>query len=160
MLIRALAPADADVDACDAIARGLPEWFGLEHGLVECSRAVREDGGLAAVEFGAVQGFATLRRSTDAALEITWLAVRRERHGHGIGTALVEAAAERARSERAAFLTAWTVAASDPDPHYAATRAFYLRRGFAAAAEAEIWGPENPAVLLVRSVTHAGEPLT
>ena len=158
MLIRALEPADGD--ACDAIMRGLPEWFGLEHGLVEAARAVREDGGLATVEDGDVAGFATVRRATDAALDITWLAVRRERHRHGLGAALVEAAVARARAEGATFLTAWTLAASDPDPQYAATRAFYARMGFAAAAEAEIWGPENPAVLLVRSVTHQAAPLT
>jgi GNAT superfamily N-acetyltransferase len=158
VLIRALGPADGD--ACDAIMRGLPEWFGLEHGLVECSRAVREDGGFAVLQDGAVAGFATLRRTTDAALEITWLAVERARHGHGLGRALVEAAAARADAEGSTFLTAWTLAASDADPHYATTRAFYARMGFAAAAEAEIWGPENPAVLLVRSVTHARGPLT
>jgi GNAT superfamily N-acetyltransferase len=158
VLIRALAPADGD--GCDAIMRRLPEWFALEHGLVECSRAVREDGGFAALEDGALAGFATLRRTTDAALEITWLAIERARHGNGLGRALVEAAAARADAEGATFLTAWTLSASDPDPHYAATRAFYARLGFAAAAEAEIWGPENPAVLLVRSVTHARGPLT
>ena len=159
MLIRALEPADAD--ACDAIMRGLPEWFGLEHGLVECrAGAVREDGGLAAVEGGA------RRRVRDAAPvdgcgARDHLARRAPRAArHGLGTALVEAAVARARAEGATFVTAWTVAASDPDPHYASTRAFYARMGFAAAAEAEIWGPENPAVLLVRSVTHQGAPLT
>lgn len=158
MLIRPLMPGDGD--ACDAIMGGLPEWFGLDEGLAECARAVREDAALAVVEDGTVAGFATMRRATDAALDITWLAVRRDQHGHGLGTALVEAVVERAQAEGATFVTAWTVAASDPDPHYAATRAFYQRRGFAAVAEAEIWGPENPAVLLVRSVTHGATQLT
>ena len=159
VLIRALEPGDAD--ACDAIMRGLPEWFGLEEGLAECGAGrARGPGARRGRRRRASPGSRRVRRATDAALDITWLAVRRERHGHGLGTALVEAVVERAQAEGATFVTAWTVAASDPDPHYAATRAFYQRRGFAAVAEAEIWGPENPAVLLVRSVTHGATQLT
>lgn len=43
----------------------------------------------------------------------------------------------------------------DPGPEYAATRAFYLARGFRPMAELDIWGPENPCQLLGRRLTPA-----
>jgi GNAT superfamily N-acetyltransferase len=149
-VLRTLDPG-RDADACAAIMRGLPEWFGLAEGLEACARAVRGQAGLVAVaEDGTVEGFLTWRPATAAAADITWLAVRRDRHGGGIGRALVEEAARRAAADGLAVLTVWTLSAADPDPHYAATRAFYARLGFVPVAEAEIWGPENPAVLFAR----------
>ena len=46
-----------------------------------------------------------------------------------------------------------TLAASDPDPNYAATRAFYAALGFLPLEELpQVWGPENPCLLLVRTL--------
>jgi len=45
-----------------------------------------------------------------------------------------------------------TLSSRHPDPGYAETRAFYLAMGFTEARELDIWGPENPAVLLTRPV--------
>jgi len=42
---------------------------------------------------------------------------------------------------------------SAPDEPYGRTRAFYRAMGFAALEEfTEIWGPENPALLMAKSV--------
>jgi hypothetical protein len=38
------------------------------------------------------------------------------------------------------------------DQPYAETRAFYLAMGFTEARELDLWGPDNPAVLLTRSL--------
>ena len=129
---------------------GLPEWFGLEEGRDKCARDVQEQRGLVVESGEAVQGFLTWRAATAAAAEITWLAVRRERHRAGCGGALVEEAAACASAAGLRVVTAWTVSDADPDPHYAVTRAFYARLGFVPVAEANLWGPENPAVLLAR----------
>jgi hypothetical protein len=40
----------------------------------------------------------------------------------------------------------------DPGPEYAATRAFYLARGFIPVQELDIWGPDNAAQLLVKPI--------
>ena len=37
---------------------------------------------------------------------------------------------------------------TDPGPEYAATRAFYLAKGFTPAAELDLFGPENPIQLM------------
>jgi hypothetical protein len=42
-------------------------------------------------------------------------------------------------------------AREDPGPEYAATRAFYLARGFVPVIELDIWGPRNPAQVLVKA---------
>jgi hypothetical protein len=41
----------------------------------------------------------------------------------------------------------------DPGSEYAATRAFYLARGFIPVQELDVWGPENPAQLLVKPLS-------
>jgi GNAT superfamily N-acetyltransferase len=147
--IRRLDPP-RDAADCAEILAGLPEWFGLEEGRDRCARDVQEQPGLVAESGGAVQGFLTWREATAAAAEITWLAVRRERHRAGFGRSLVEEAAACASAAGLRVVTAWTVSDADPDPHYAATRAFYARLGFVPVAEANLWGPDNPAVLLAR----------
>jgi hypothetical protein len=44
-----------------------------------------------------------------------------------------------------------TLAPSDPDPGYAATRRFYEATGFVPLEELpQVWGPENPCLLMVR----------
>jgi GNAT superfamily N-acetyltransferase len=139
-----------DAPGCDAIMVGLPEWFGLEAGLDDCRKAVRGPDGLVAELDGEVVGFVTWRQATPVAIEITWLAVRRDLHRRGVGRSLVEALVARAPAHGARVLTAWTVSDADPDPGYARTRQAYAAFGFMPVAEAQIWGPENPAVLLLR----------
>jgi hypothetical protein len=39
-----------------------------------------------------------------------------------------------------------------PYPPYEETRAFYAAMGFVAVRELDIWGPENPAVQLSRTL--------
>ena len=40
-----------------------------------------------------------------------------------------------------------------PDPAFAATRAFYLARGFTPLFESDrLWGPGNPALVLVKAL--------
>jgi predicted N-acetyltransferase YhbS len=86
--IRSLAPPDAA--ACDAIILGLPYHFGDPGGREECARAVRRDRGLVAVAGGEVVGFLTVVHHFPASAEITWMAVRADRRGGGIGGQLIE----------------------------------------------------------------------
>jgi hypothetical protein len=43
-----------------------------------------------------------------------------------------------------------TLSEREPYPPYAETRAFYRANGFEPVEELDIWGPENPALLLAR----------
>lgn len=150
---RTIRPLSAgDADACDEIVRGLPVWFGLESGIREAAAAVRSQSGLIAeLPDGSVGGFLTWVRHFPESAEITWMAVRAGRHRQGHGRALLDALCERLTPEGARLLLVKTLAAAGRSEHYDRTRAFYLACGFVPLQELpDLWGPENPALLLVR----------
>ena len=96
--VRPLQPVDAP--GCDAVIASLPDWFGDPDGLAACAEAVRGGDGWVAVEAGEVVGFLTLERPLPASADITWLAVRADRRGGGIGSALIERACAEAGGRR------------------------------------------------------------
>jgi GNAT superfamily N-acetyltransferase len=98
-----------------------------------------------------IVGFATVRPTSEDALELHVMGVLADWHRRGVGGALVERAAAYARAEGFALLHVKTLAASDPDPGYAATRAFYAAEGFLPLEVIpEVWGADDPCLLLVR----------
>ncbi len=146
--------------AAEGILRALPGWFGIESSIVEYAAAVEklptfvalpggeDDAGGAARD---VIGFLTVKPTSADALELHVMGVLAEWHRRGVGRALEERAAAYARAEGFALLHVKTLAASDPDPGYAATRAFYLALGFRPLEVLPaVWGPENPCLLLVK----------
>jgi ribosomal protein S18 acetylase RimI-like enzyme len=145
--VRNLAPDDAD--HCDAIVAGLPDWFGMEQGIRDCAEAVRTQAGAVAEFEGEVAGFLTWERDGDEA-EITWMAVRNDRRRRGLGRALVETLMDALRADGVKELRVKTLSSRAEDEPYAETRGFYSAMGFTEARELDIWGPENPAVLLTR----------
>ena len=152
MEVRDLRPADAPT--CDAIIASLPDWFGLDEGIRECAEAVRTQPGLVAEREGLVVGFLTVTRPSDRAAEISWLAVHRAARGRGAGTRLVDRlVADLRREASVRLLVVKTLSdREDPGPEYAATRAFYLAKGFRPAAELDLFGPENPIQLMARQI--------
>jgi GNAT superfamily N-acetyltransferase len=151
--IRPLAPADAG--ACDAIMRGLPDFFAYEPGLADCARAVRSQDGWVADEDGRVVGFATWETRTLYSAEITWMAVERSRRHGGVGTAILHALTADLRGRGFVLALAMTSAASkqaDSGPDtYEATRRFWLARGFLPLIELDIW-ETDVALLQVRAL--------
>ncbi len=155
MMVQALDHA-LHARACDAIVADLPAWFGNAEGIAECSAAVRAHDGLVAVAGGEVVGFLTFQRPTAGAGEITWMAVRADRRGAGVGTELVARLDSVVRGDtETLFVKTLSDRDGDPGPEYAATRAFYLARGFRPMAELDICGPGNPCQLLGRRLTSA-----
>jgi GNAT superfamily N-acetyltransferase len=153
--IRELSPSDAE--ACDAIVAGLDYHFGLEEGRRLCAAAVRTQRGIVALRDGEVVGFLTWEPRYDEAIEITWMAVRRDARGQGIGRRLVETLSTERRTEGARLLLVLTVSPNDeePDPRdggYEATRAFYRSAGFAMVRDLPGEWDGDLAVLFVRPV--------
>jgi ribosomal protein S18 acetylase RimI-like enzyme len=138
---------DRDAEACDAIIASLPDWFGLEEGIRDCAVAVRSETGLVAEEGGQVLAFLTWTEA-DGVAEITWMGAHVEHRREGLGRALVAVLLEELRTRDTAELRVKTLSSRHPDPGYAQTRAFYGAVGFVEVAELDIWGPENPCVLL------------
>ena len=142
-----------DAEACDAILAGLPDWFGDPVGITECAEAVRSQAGYVATDgAGAVAGFLTWVSTTPDTAEITWMAVRSDERRRGIGRALIDALIERLHVDDVGSLLVKTLSDRSPDASYAQTRAFYRSLGFEPVAELDIWGPDNPAQLLMRSL--------
>jgi ribosomal protein S18 acetylase RimI-like enzyme len=142
-----------DPAACDAIVASLPDRFGDENGIRECRELVRSAPGLVYQVDDRVAGFLTHVERYPRTVEITWIAVHADHRNAGIGTALVEELTRMVQDDGIRLLIVKTLSdREDPGSEYAATRAFYLARGFMPVIELDIWGPENPAQLLVRPI--------
>jgi GNAT superfamily N-acetyltransferase len=99
-----------------------------------------------------VIGFLALKEHFPTASEVWVMAVRRDHHREGAGRALIRAVEESLRG-RARFLQVKTLGPSHPDEGYARTREFYLSMGFVPLEETTaMWGPENPCLILVKSI--------
>jgi len=139
--------------AADRILRALPDWFGIESSIVEYAGAAEQlpTFVVRALAGADVLGLLTLRPTSPRAAEVHVMGVLPRHHRHGIGRALVEQAAVYARAEGFTLLHVKTLAPSDPDPGYAATRAFYEALDFVPLEELpQVWGPQNPCLILVR----------
>ena len=148
-MIRGLRVEDAS--ACDAIVAGLPGWFADEGGIRDCAEAVRSHDGFVAEDGEGIVGFLTHRPRASGVAEITWMAVRADRRRGGLGTSLVEAAAADQAGRGVRLLVVMTRSDREgPDPEYDQTLAFYTARGFLRVAEMDLWGPEDPALLMAR----------
>ncbi len=139
--------------ACEAIGRSLPAWFGIEDGLLDLRRSADDGPGLIALSGHQVAGFVTFAHPFPETWEITWMAVAPSYHRHGIGRALIEGLVTEARAAGVQLLHVKTLADLHPSPEYAQTRAFYQAMGFSRMIVlADLWGPENPCLLMVRTV--------
>jgi GNAT superfamily N-acetyltransferase len=147
-----------DPDRRSAICRDLlgrlPDWFAIPESVANYIVEVRSRSmSVALDENDTVVGFVTLERITPIMAEIHLIAVAPERHGHGIGRALVAATEAAARAQGAAMLTVKTLAPTVEYAPYDATRAFYRGCGFVPLAIfPDLWDPENPCLLMGKSL--------
>jgi GNAT superfamily N-acetyltransferase len=138
-------------EICAKILAVLPHWFGMPASNEAYRRDVEVLPMFGVVDENDVVAFLALKRQSPHAQEIHVMGVRQEHHRSGMGRALIERAERHAREQGARFLTVKTLSASDPDPGYAKTRAFYEAMAFVTVAELpELGGPENPTVLMLK----------
>lgn len=135
---------------CESILRSLPEWFGIESAVDEYVRAVAD---LPAFAIGE-DAFLALKVHNEFSAEVYVMGVRRELHGRGLGRALLRVAEEHVRSHGIEYLHVKTLGPSHPSEHYARTRAFYERCGFAPLEEIHgLWDEGNPCLIMVTRIT-------
>ena len=149
---RVIAIADDREAICRRVLADLPDWFGIPEATENYIRAAgrmpmlgwRDSG-------GEVAGFVSLDRTSEATVDMHVIGVLASHHRHGVGRALVDAAADWARGEGASLLAVKTLGASHPDPFYGRTRLFYEAMGFLAVEEFKnLWGPDNPCLLMIK----------
>lgn len=138
---------------CAAILSTLPQWFGIAeadtHYVDSAERAECLVASLDGLDVGILQA----TRHNPLAAEIHLMAVTAQRRGAGVGTTLLRRIEDVLRAEDVVFLQVKTLSQRRPDESYASTRAFYRRRGFTPLEEfPELWGPQNPALQLVKTL--------
>jgi GNAT superfamily N-acetyltransferase len=142
-----------DADACEAIVRGMPDWFGIEEGIAEARGYLETQEGIVAEEAGRILGFLTFASEFAESAEITWMAVVPDAHRRGVGRALIDVLVDELSRRGVRLLLVKTLADSHPSPEYAATRAFYLAMGFLPLTVLpDHWDPANPCLFLVRAL--------
>jgi GNAT superfamily N-acetyltransferase len=133
---------------CASILRDLPDWFGIE----EATTAyIRDVAALPTFRIGD-DAFLSLKIHTPQAAEVYVMGVRQERHGKGLGTALLGAAEEYLKGQGVEYLQVKTLGPSYPDEGYARTRSFYVARGFVPLEELHDLWEQNPCLLLVKRI--------
>ncbi len=163
------AQAMADIDfqpfderhraGCSNVLTRLSSWFGLEESNRAYIAALGRLPTRVAIEDSAIVGFIALEEHNLLSVEIHVMAVDPARHRQGIGKRLVAWAVDRCLENGVRWLHVKTLGPSMPDAGYAKTRAFYAACGFEPLFETqELWGPENPALILVRRLAEGLSP--
>jgi N-acetylglutamate synthase-like GNAT family acetyltransferase len=148
ILIRPLAAAEATT--CETILRSLPNWFGIEDAIVQYGHDIKSMDTYIAEADGRIVGFLTLNQHNPYTAEIHIIAVREDYHRCGIGRNLVKHVEQSLRSRSVEYLTVKTLGPSKPSIHYDRTRDFYMAVGFRPMEETNLWGEENPCLIMVK----------
>jgi len=155
-IIRRMRPEEAD--ACEAVLRALPDWFGLEEPIRRYRAALDRLDAWVAEERGRVVGFLAVEVHFPPSAEIHVMALRREVHRRGLGRALVDTAERFLRGRDVEFLQVKTLGPSRENEAYAATRRFYEAMGFRPLEETDLWGETNPCLILVKHLKCTAAP--
>jgi GNAT superfamily N-acetyltransferase len=131
----------------------LPDHFGIpEANAAYAAFAETHETWVAIAPDDSIVGLLSGRRHFPECAEIEIMAVHPDWHRHGIGRRLVDAFEAHHAAAGVRLIEVKTLGASHPDVHYARTRDFYLGIGFLRVEESDLWGPENPALIMVRPV--------
>ena len=143
-------------DECEAILRSVPEWFGIEASLLEYVANTAKLPTFFMREDTRVLGFISLRQHFEHAWEIDCIAMHAVSRNRGLGGLLLRHAERWLVTQGARFLQVKTIAATSPNPHYAQTRAYYERMGFAPLEIfPELWDPRNPCLQMLKTLDAA-----
>ncbi len=137
-----------------AIAKSLPEFF-TQDGLNDLSRDLKIHRLRGAFVNGTLVGFITLREADKNSVEISWLAVKKDFQGMGIGSELVKDSLNELSRKGFSICYVKTLAETVEDEGYKKTRKFYKDLGFNTL---EIinpypgWSANNPCQILAASI--------
>lgn len=154
MAVEVRAATADDVAGCQAVVRGLPDWF-----TPDVPDTVAADMGhhesWVVVAGGEVVGFAVVDRRSARAAEILWAAVADRRRGWGLGTRLVEHVLAELAAGGVRLVEVRTLDASAGYAPYEATRGFWEARGFVQVDRVDPypgWQPGNPCAIYVAAL--------
>jgi len=137
---------------CQEILRDLREWFEVESAVMEYIAKVRDRLFVMAVIDGAPIGFISIEDVNEYVSEIYVMGIKRDFHRHGVGRQLLAFVEGKLVSQGKKYLLVKTLSERRPDKQYDQTRAFYKRVGFLPLYELDIWGEDNPCLLMIKSL--------
>ena len=140
-------------EAAERLLASVPEWFGLPEANGDYIQAARsKETWTVRSEDGDVIGLTLVDRHFPHVAEIHLMVVARDRHGQGVGTAMVQAIERDAQKRGVRLLEVKTLGASHPDCGYARTRHFYEQIGFLPLEETDLWGDQNPCLFMIKAL--------
>ncbi len=145
--------ADGDVGACIEIAASLPHFFTKEVVDELLPSDLRRFGAIVAEVDQSMQGFLVAHQKTPHIADVLWLAVREQTQGKGVGSALLQGAADAFSAAGVQILEVKTLAPGTSSVGYQATRRFYESHGFEILEIIDPypgWNPGNPCAIYVK----------
>ncbi|MDB6081482.1 MAG: Acyl-CoA N-acyltransferase [Chlamydiia bacterium] len=137
---------------CRVISSTLPEWFGIPEANEKYAAGVKERTSFSAVVQGECAGMITLDFPFPNVANIYWLAVKKEFHHQGIGTALLKYAESFCLMQKYHSLTVETLSPKQNDSNYLKTYNFYKNLGFQELFELQPYGPDNTMIYLFKKI--------
>lgn len=147
--------ATDDLEACQTIVRGLPDYF-TDDVPDKLSKDLDAHIGWVITKDDGVVGFAVVEYRSARAAEILWIGVQDDQRKQGIGATLLEHVLGALAAENIALIEAKTLDASADYEPYIATRAFWEYHGFVHVDTIDPlpgWEPGNPAAIYVCALT-------
>ena len=138
-----------DIESCVGVLRALPQWFGIESAILDYGEDLKSLDGFVALDDSELVGFVGLKRYGQSSVEINVIGVLPSHRGKGIGTMLLNRVQDDLGGE-VRLLHMKTLAPTHPDPNYVETRAFWEAKGFVPMDAHELWGEENPCLVMVK----------
>ncbi len=153
MRVRSGAPDD--LEACQTIVRGLPDYF-TDDVPEKVANDLDAHRGWVITKDDGVVGFAVVEYRSSRAAEILWIAVRDDQRKQGVGATLLEHVLGALAADDIALIETKSLDASADYEPYIATRAFWEHHGFVQIDTIDPlpgWPPGNPAAIYVCALT-------
>ena len=151
--IKKLLDKDIKMNVAKHIIRQLPEWFGIEEAIVDYINGTVNSDFYAAYDSDKPLGFISIKANNEYTSEIYVMGILKEYHNRGIGRKLLKSAEDTLIKNKVKFLMVKTLGESDLDINYRITREFYKSMGFYPLEEIkEIWGEDNPCLIMIKSL--------
>jgi GNAT superfamily N-acetyltransferase len=144
-----------DLEACQTIVRGLPDFF-TDDVPDKLANDLDAHEGWVITEGDGVVAFAVVAYRSSRAAEILWIAVRDDQRNQGVGATLLEHVLGALAADDIALIEAKTLDAAAGYEPYIATRAFWEHHGFVHIDTIDPlpgWQPGNPAAVYVCALT-------
>ncbi len=135
---------------CEDVLRDLREWFEVESAVTEYIEKVGEKLFVIAEQAGEPIGFICIEEVNEFVSEIYVMGIKREFHRQGAGRELLAFAERELAAQGKRYLLVKTLSERRPDEQYDQTRRFYRRVGFLPLCELDIWGEDNPCLLMIK----------